>query len=127
MISGASTGFGESQPDDLARSHIAYFLSDEKFQAGIRQNPRDAFADKGVELPSDLEVKVLSNSRDTFYLVLPPDPNEALSDEDLSMIAGGKSASSAGSAGSASSAGCVPSTASTAGSASSASTAASAS
>lgn len=79
----------------------------------------------GMELPSDMEARIVANTPETHYFVLPPDPNVMLADEDLTLIAGGKSAGSAGSAGTASSMGCstVASSVSSAGSASTAGTA----
>ena len=86
----------------------------------------DALADLGIDLPSDVEARIVADTPETFHFILPPDPNAVLSDETLDMIAGGKSAGSAGTAGTASTA--VTSTAlSSAGSAGSVSTAGTAS
>ena len=62
----------------------------------------------GIDLPADMDVNVVLNTRDTFHLAMPPDPNQELGDEALMSVAGGgKGVSTAGSAGSLSS---VPST-----------------
>ena len=76
--------------------------------------------------PPGVKVRVAVNTADTYHVVLPPDPNVALSDESLTAVAGGKSASTAGSAGTASSIGTVCGTASSAGTASSVASAGSA-
>ena len=83
----------------------------------------DSLLELGFVLPPGIEARIVANTADTFHVVMPPDPNAELSDEALSMVAGGKSASSAGSAGSVgtvSSVGSCAGTISTAGSAASA-------
>ena len=72
----------------------------------------------GIELPSDMEVRIVADSDDTRYFVLPPDPNVFLSDETLSTVAGGgKTGGTAGTIGTAGSmaSSTVPSTMSSAG------------
>ena len=59
----------------------------------------DSLSELGIVLPPGIEVRIVANTADTFHIVMPPDPNADLSDEALSMVAGGKSASTAGSAG----------------------------
>ncbi len=87
---------------------------------------RDLLPDLGIEVSSGTDVRIVADSADTRYLVLPPDPNVPLSDETLGMVAGGgKTASSAGTVGTASTMACssVPSSASSAGTAGSVGTA----
>ena len=91
---------------------LAYY-EDEEFRSLTESDPYTAFATKGFHVPPGYDLRVVSNTPDKFYVVFPPDPNIDLSDEDLSMVAGGKTASSVGTAGSASSVGTVPSTVST--------------
>ena len=85
----------------------------------------DSLAELGIVLPPDLQVRIVADTPETHHLVLPPDPNIHLSDEELAMVAGGKSAGSAGSISSVSSVACstIPSTVSTLGSAGTAGTA----
>ena len=78
----------------------------------------DSLSKLGIVVPPDIEVRIVVNTPDTFHLIMPPDPNVELSDEALSMMAGGKSAGSAGTAGTA---GCVSSASTTYGTVSSAS------
>lgn len=106
---------------DLARAF------DPEFREQMLADPQEALASMERPLPPGVEVRVHVNTADTFYLPFPPDPNVALSDESLGMVAGGKSASTIGSAGSASTAATLCGTASTGSSASSAATVASAS
>ena len=79
----------------------------------------DLLPDLGIEPPSGVEVRIVGDSAEVRHLVLPPDPNQQLSDETLASIAGGgKTASTAGTVGSAGSMACstVPSSVSSAGS-----------
>ena len=83
-------------------------------------DPKAVLAEQGVELPAGVDVRIVVNTDDVFYLVLPPDPNAVLADEMLGQVAGGKTVSTAGSAGSGGSVGSLCTTASTASTASSA-------
>ena len=67
------------------------------------KSPRDVLREHGVDVPADVDVNIVLNTHDTFYLAMPPDPNATLSDEAMMAVAGGKThgtASSAGSVGS---------------------------
>ena len=106
--------------DYLTKGTYLKDVLDPEFRERMQTAPDAALTSWGIELPPGIDVSVHVNTDDTFHLVLPPDPNVALSDETLGMVAGGKTASTIGSAGCASTAGSLPSTASTASSASSA-------
>ena len=63
----------------------------------------EALDELGVDVPRGTEVRFVANTPGTFHLVMPENPNAALSDENLQDVAGGSSLSSAlcfGSAGS---------------------------
>ena len=87
----------------------------------------DSLTELGIVLPPGIEARIVANTADTFHIVMPPDPNAELSDEALSMVAGGKSASTAGSAGTVGTIGSVCGTAGTVSTAGSAASAGSAS
>ena len=93
---------------------------DPEFRERMQTDPGAAMSSWGMDLPPGVDVRVCVNTEDTFYVAFPPDPNAALSDESLGLVAGGKTASSAGSVGCASTIACLCGTASTGGSASSA-------
>ena len=85
--------------------------SDEDRLREVEERPKEILLEHGHDVPEDMDVKVVLNTRDVFHLAMPPDPNQALQDEALMAVAGGgKTASTAGSVGCA---GTVPSTAST--------------
>ena len=90
---------------------------DSDLHARVVSDPKAVLADKGLEYPAEIDVRVVMNTDDTFYLAFPPDPNVSLGDEMLNQVAGGKSASTVGSVGSASTVGCIGSTFSSASSA----------
>ena len=103
-------------------------MIDSTFHERVQADPRAAFASWGMDVPPDIDVRVHVNTDDTFYLAFPPDPNVVLSDEALSVVAGGgKTASTVSSTSSASTLSCLPSCASTGGSAGSMASAGSAS
>ena len=112
---------------DAATSAYLAHAFDPEFRERMLADPQGALSSTGMQLPPGVEVRVHVNTADTFYLPFPPDPNVALSDESLGMVAGGKSASTIGSGSSASTLGSICGTASTGGSASSMATVASAS
>ena len=87
---------------------------DPELRARVDSDPKAVLAERGMEMPVGVEVRVLANTDDTYYLAFPPDPNVALGDEMLDMVAGGKSLSTVGSAGSAGSVGSLCTTASSA-------------
>ena len=76
--------------------------------------------------PPGLDFLIVANTADTYYFVLPPDPNADVSDEALAAVAAGTTAGSASTVGTASCLGCscLASTFGTGGSAGSVSSAA---
>ena len=97
---------------------IGHRLSEDvDLRRSLETDPRAAFVEAGVDIPPGVELRVASDTDDTFHLVFPADPNEALADETLGAISGGR-ASSAGTVGTLGSASTALSCWSTAGSAS---------
>ena len=72
------------------RALVQRYYADPDYRRQVEADPVAAFREQGMELPSDIEVRVLANTDDTFYVVLPPDPNTDLGDEMLAAVAGGK-------------------------------------
>ena len=72
------------------RALVQRFHADPDYRREVEADPVSAFREQGMELPSDIAVRVLANTDDTFYMVLPPDPNMDLGDEMLTAVAGGK-------------------------------------
>jgi len=61
---------------------------DQGFKKALVENPKGAIGQLGVQLPEDVEVKVVEESTEVVYLVLPVNPGE-LTDEQLDDVAGG--------------------------------------
>ena len=89
-----------------ARYHRDAALRD-RLDAGYTQAAIEAFRMRDV--PPGTEVRVVAQSPEVYYLALPPDPNDAVSDALLGAVVGGDGATTA------SSAGTLPSTVSTIG------------
>jgi hypothetical protein len=83
-------------------------LKDESYREELLANPRNAIQQEfGKELPLGLEVRVVEESANVVYLVLPPKPVIELSDTDLQAVAGGVTTSSAATRGTRAT-GCYP-------------------
>ena len=71
------------------RALVQRYHADPDYRRQVETDPVAALREQGMELPSDIAVRVLANTDDTFYMVIPPDPNADLSDEMLAAVAGG--------------------------------------
>lgn len=67
---------------------IARAWSDEAFKQRLIADPKAVLQEYGVQMPANLNLKVVENSNDLHHFVLPPAPQE-LTDEDLDKVAGG--------------------------------------
>ena len=115
--------YGIQEGPDQVSGGVLKFLSfsenlrsDPDFRHQADSDPHAALARYDIEYPETVDIRIIENTDEVFHLVLPPDPNQALMDEDLLVVAGGKSASSAGTASTASSVAGTLSSASSAGS-----------
>lgn len=69
---------------------IAKAHNDDDYREQLLANPKNAIQREfGKELPQGLEVRVVEESSNVVYLVLPPKPVVELSDNDLQAVAGG--------------------------------------
>lgn len=68
---------------------IAKAMSDQVFRLRLMKNPREALKDHGIELPANVNLKVLEEKADTRYLIIPRENAGAISEEDLKNIAAG--------------------------------------
>ena len=64
-----------------------------ELQAELDADPRAFLAGRGMIFPADADLRVSANTPEVFHLVMPPNPNTTVSDEALSGIAGGSTAS----------------------------------
>ena len=68
-------------------------VTDEALRDKLWSDPHGAMLERGVEIPSEIEIRAVSDSGETFHLILPPNPNESISDEALGSISGGAASS----------------------------------
>jgi hypothetical protein len=68
---------------------------DDAFKQELLNNTKSVLQKEGVDLPEGIQVRVIEETPDTCYLVIPVPPNhqngEELSDAELEAIAGGAS------------------------------------
>ena len=81
--------------------------------------PCEVLSERGLDIPADRDLRIVENTGEVYHLVLPPDPNARLADENLRSVSGGSNC--LGSAGTIASAGTIPSTVSSASTAATAS------
>jgi hypothetical protein len=77
---------------DMEADIIARALKDEGFARELRADPKAVLEREVGELPEGIEIKVVEETPDTLYLVLParPSPRRQLSEEELERVAGGE-------------------------------------
>jgi hypothetical protein len=83
---------GERTPASKQRTEaiIAKAMQDDGYRAELLVNPKRAIQQEfGKELPLGLEVRVVEESANVVYLVLPPRRAIELDDGDLDAVAGG--------------------------------------
>jgi hypothetical protein len=99
MTEASAGGGGRAE---MERSLIQRSLEDEDFRQSLLDDPKGtAEQELGSHLPESIELRVVEESADTIYLVLPPSATAVgeggeLSDEALEAVAGGDSKGSGG-------------------------------
>ena len=58
-------------------------------RARAEAEPRAVLSEHGIHMPPACDVRIVVNTEDTYNLVMPPDPNSVLAEEDLAGVAGG--------------------------------------
>jgi hypothetical protein len=92
-----ASGGGSSSRAEVERRLIERSLQDEDFRQRLLAEPRAVIEQElGSRLPESVEVRVVEESADTIYLVLPSASRVGqggeLSDQELEDVSGGKSA-----------------------------------
>ena len=82
------------------RALVQRYHADPDYRGQVEADPVAAFREQGMELPSNIAVRVLAQTDDTHYIIMPPDPNMDLGDEMLAHVAGSGGLSSVMSVGS---------------------------
>lgn len=74
---------------------LAQAAQDSEFCSRLITDPKTVMAEKGLNFPTDIQVTVLQETSNHYYLVLPAldflelEDNRELSDEELELVAGG--------------------------------------
>jgi hypothetical protein len=92
-------------PEEMTKAFgqiVAKCWSDDTYRERFRKDPAQVFRENNVPVPDGATIKVVENTPNEVFLVLPKQPTEELSDEMLEKVAGGSTAGSASSAGTAS-------------------------
>ena len=65
---------------------------DDALKARFMADPKAVLAERGIEMPDGMDVKVVENADNTAHITLPmaPDGHEEMSMEELSNVAGGR-------------------------------------
>ena len=65
---------------------------DDALKARFMADPKAVLAERGIDMPDNIDVKVVENSDNTVHITMPmaPDGHEELSMEELSQAAGGQ-------------------------------------
>ncbi|MBD1835214.1 NHLP leader peptide family natural product precursor [Cyanobacteria bacterium FACHB-472] len=76
---------------EIEEKIIARAWQDASFKQELLSNPRTAFEKEGIPLPQSIELRVVEESSNTLYFVLPMQPSETgeLSEAELESVAGG--------------------------------------
>ena len=78
---------GPTDPMEAVRKAWA---EDAEYRERVRENPKRAFAELGLELPP-VDVRVVENDDEVTHVAFPPNPDADLSGDELTATVGGSS------------------------------------
>ncbi len=67
---------------------VAKAWADEDFKAKLLADPMAVFKENELTVPEGIEVRMVENTTDTMHFILPPQPSDELSDEELEASGG---------------------------------------
>ena len=78
--------------NEIRAKIIAHAWKDENFRKKLLENPKEVLKEYGVEVPKNIEMKVVAEDPTHFYFVIPNSPTEAkkLSEAELENVAAAK-------------------------------------
>jgi hypothetical protein len=80
----------QSQPGNTWARIVAKAWADESFKKRLIADPKAILKEQGLEVAPGVQLKVIEDTENLHHLTLPPKPAEGeLSEEELSMAAGG--------------------------------------
>lgn len=85
------------QMQQIARQQAQFMArvwSHPAFKQRLISDPQGVLREQGAPVPDNVEIRVVENTDQVFYLVLPPMPAEEITDEQLEAVSGGNTAGS---------------------------------
>ncbi len=79
-------------PNEFQKAYgelVAKAWSDDEFKAELLSDPMKVFKENSIEVPEGIEVRIVENTQDTVHCILPAEPSDELSDDQLDGAAGG--------------------------------------
>lgn len=68
---------------------VAKAREDEAFKAELLSDATKVFKENGIRVPDGMEVCMVENTPDKMYFILPPERDDALTEEEMDAVAGG--------------------------------------
>jgi len=62
---------------------IARAWTDDEFKQRLQADPRGVLAEHGIDMPEDVEINIMEDTKNVRHIILPPPPAEELMEEDL--------------------------------------------
>lgn len=80
----------ENVVEENYRKLVVKTWTDADYKTRLKNNPREALKELGIEIPGNVAINILENSESTLNIVLPEAPSEGeLSAADLENVAAG--------------------------------------
>jgi hypothetical protein len=77
---------------------VANAWADPDYKARLKTDPSSVLREQGLEVPDDVEVRIVENTDDVVYFTLPSEPTEVLDDDALEAVAAGSTVGTGGTA-----------------------------
>lgn len=68
---------------------VAKAWSDDDFKAKLLADPMAVFKENELMIPEGIEIRMVENTGKVAHLILPPEPSDELTDEQLDCAVGG--------------------------------------
>ena len=81
------------EPKEFQKAYgklVAKAWSDAEFKMKLLADPMRVFKENSMEVPMGIEVRIVENTTGVMHFILPPEPSDELTDEQLAVAAGGE-------------------------------------
>ena len=79
----------QSQAREAMLDFVRRYRADADVRARIARGDTSDLDRAAANIPDEVDLRIVEQTADTFYLPLPPAPNETLPDESLGTVSGG--------------------------------------